>query len=654
MLVAVSSISGSPGVSSWSLLFSAAWPGDDRRNRVLVETDSTGGVLAVRYGLSPTPGIVELISNVRQGVGLRETLGASAHRLDEQLWAVPAPSSADAAWPILVRMGDLGPVLSGGDDIWFVDCGRWWPSSPCVGITSSADLNLILVDADDSSLLSVRSRVHHFRQFGKVGVVVVGSTQRSLEELEMNFGADKVWNIPHIKQLDILAGQAATTGQSKRSKSRRSKAWRQALKMSGELRHLLDSAAVTRPATDMSQGAATSDSQVPQTWPQPSVDSVPNEPSQQVQPVVDFSAPPAIPMPSAESGVVDQSLPPAPGVVSPTVSVPSGVVEQSVAPPAPEVAVPPLPDMPAAISPANSPQTEQTEITSTPISSVPSSFTKPAAEARPSVSSEQYDPSFTAPNVPPTSTGRSTTKPVNESVVAADFGQPAPSFPDQASPPMSPVEKVVPADPAMPPAETAVPGQPAMPPAETAVPGQPAMPPAETAIPGQPAMPPLDAMTTLSTAQLSDREFEIGQPSTPKKPPATHEQFPAELKPHTNKSLQEIAATTANVPGVTRVINASALDETTHSGDIPAEAAHKKPSMPPIHHAAYAQIPVKEDIAPTETGGVSSAADVSEQNSNYFYDAPTLLPTKKSTVSTPEEAAPTNGSNGNGTGGNRT
>ncbi len=640
MLVAVSSISGSPGVSSWSLLFSAAWPGDDRRNRVLVETDSTGGVLAVRYGLSPTPGIVELISNVRQGVGLRETLGASAHRLDEQLWAVPAPSSADAAWPILVRMGDLGPVLSGGDDIWFVDCGRWWPSSPCVGITSSADLNLILVDADDSSLLSVRSRVHHFRQFGKVGVVVVGSTQRSLEELEMNFGADKVWNIPHIKQLDILAGQAATTGQSKRSKSRRSKAWRQALKMSGELRHLLDSAAVARPATDMSQGAATSDSQVPQTWPQPSVDSVPNEPSQQVQPVVDFSAPPAISMPSAESGLVDQSLPPAPGVVSPTVSVPSGVVEQSVAPPAPEVAVPPLPDMPAAISPANSPQTEQTEITSTPISSVPSSFTKPAAEARPAVSSEQYDPSFTAPNVPPTSTGPSTTKPVNESVVA-DFGQPAPSFPDQASPPMSPVEKVVPADPAMPPVEAAVSSQPVM-------------PPVEAAVSGQPAMPPLDAMTTLSTAQLSDREFEIGQPPTPKKPPAAHEQFPAELKPHTNKSLQEIAATTANVPGVTRVINASALDETSHGGKPPAQVAHKSPSMPPIHHAAYAQIPVKEDIAPTETGGVSSAADASEQNSNYFYDAPTLLPTKKSTVSTPEDAAPTNGTNGNGTGDNKT
>ena len=154
MLIAATSISGSPGVSAWSLLLAASWPGDDPRNRILVEADTSGGVLAVRYGLSPNPGIVELISNVRQGVGLRETLEASGRRLGEKLWAVPTPGNADTAWPILFRMGSLGAALSEGDDIWFVDCGRWWPTSPGVGITSEADLNLIFVDAEDSSFLS--------------------------------------------------------------------------------------------------------------------------------------------------------------------------------------------------------------------------------------------------------------------------------------------------------------------------------------------------------------------------------------------------------------------------------------------------------------------------------------------------------------------
>ncbi len=541
MLIAVSSISGSPGVSSWSLLLSAAWPGDDDRNRVLVETDSSGAVLAVRYGMSPTPGIVELISNVRQGVGLTETLKASAHRLDDKLWAVPAPSSADAAWPILVRMGELGPVLSAGKDIWVVDCGRWWPSAPSVGITSAADLNLVFVDAQDSSFLSVRSRVHHFRETSAVGVVVVGSTQRKIEELEANFGADMVWNIPYIKQLDILAGQAATSNTSKRSKSRRSKAWREALKLSSELQSML-AASSTKPAQGVQD-------------PRPTAS----------KPLANSRVEAASPLPKASQ----------PGSSPTDLGPPSIPVEAS---------APALADLPPPSIPVEAPAPALADLPP----SIPAEASAPAGVVSPPSASVETPAGVVSPP---------------SAAVPANVDSPPQAPPNKVSPPQAQpkdsttVPPWIPVKPDLPVERTEI--------TSTPMPGVPlgSQPPPATAPPGAPAMPPIDALTTVSSEQLAGAQVR-----------ATNTAGQQSSIPDSGRAPDQ-GHPTEGVPGMPPASNAK--------------------SPQPSNNGSVGDGP--DNVLPTQSAESKKAGTSPANGSHdYFYDAPTLLPTKKSKVSRPK------------------
>ncbi len=57
MLIAVCSLKGSPGVTTWALALAACWPRP--ASAVLVECDPSGGSLAARFGLAPAPGLVQ-------------------------------------------------------------------------------------------------------------------------------------------------------------------------------------------------------------------------------------------------------------------------------------------------------------------------------------------------------------------------------------------------------------------------------------------------------------------------------------------------------------------------------------------------------------------------------------------------------------------
>src|SRR3954469_9876747 len=66
MLIVLSSLKGSPGVTTFTVALAANWPVALRR--LVVECDPAGGDLAQRFGLAASPGLLSLAAAARRPV----------------------------------------------------------------------------------------------------------------------------------------------------------------------------------------------------------------------------------------------------------------------------------------------------------------------------------------------------------------------------------------------------------------------------------------------------------------------------------------------------------------------------------------------------------------------------------------------------------
>ena len=94
MLVAVLSVKGSPGVTTFAVALAARWPAPYRP--VLVEADPSGGDLATRFSLNPTPGLLSLAAAARRSAD-PAMVWQHAQGLPGGLPLVAAPPDADRA-----------------------------------------------------------------------------------------------------------------------------------------------------------------------------------------------------------------------------------------------------------------------------------------------------------------------------------------------------------------------------------------------------------------------------------------------------------------------------------------------------------------------------------------------------------------------------
>ena len=162
MLVAVASVKGSPGVTTFAVALAACWPAT---RRVVVEADASGGDLAVRFGLRMAPGLVSLAADVRSDGGLDPTLvDRHAHRIGDGVLVVPAPPGAPDAARALAAMtpGGLAALqvcAADPETVVIVDCGRLGPDSAAVSAADGADVLLVLSGAHADELAHLPSRL---------------------------------------------------------------------------------------------------------------------------------------------------------------------------------------------------------------------------------------------------------------------------------------------------------------------------------------------------------------------------------------------------------------------------------------------------------------------------------------------------------------
>lgn len=182
MLIAVGSVKGSPGVSTFCLALASRWPGTGRR--VLAECDPAGGDLAARYGLPLSPGLVSLAAAHRggdaAGAGL-ESVWWHTQVLPGGLSVLVAPPGGEqtrAALAALAGSGDHPLVQAAADpgSVVIVDAGRLDAGSAALGLVRAADQLLLLCPATASDLAHLAARLEEVSGWSeRVGLLLVGA-----------------------------------------------------------------------------------------------------------------------------------------------------------------------------------------------------------------------------------------------------------------------------------------------------------------------------------------------------------------------------------------------------------------------------------------------------------------------------------------------
>lgn len=234
MIVTVSSVRGSPGVTSWCLLLAAAWPEELGRERVVLEADVDGGVLGARYGIGVEPGAVSLIASLRHA-GNEVAVGEHGREAAPGLWLVPGPESGEQAGSVWSgTAAQVAAQLARDDRVWLLDCGRLSPSKPTIQLAEWSNLALVVCRAGPEDLVQVPRRVAAIQQHAAtVGVLVIGKPPYDKHELADFFGAASVWSVAASDDLAGMAGHALAPG-----KARRSWLWRSAVEIAAEVASL--------------------------------------------------------------------------------------------------------------------------------------------------------------------------------------------------------------------------------------------------------------------------------------------------------------------------------------------------------------------------------------------------------------------------------
>jgi len=162
MLVAVVSVKGSPGVTTFSVALAARWPAPARA--LVVEADPSGGDLGIRFSLESTPGLVSLAAAARRSDD-PVLLWQHAQALPGGLPVVAAPPDADRARTALSALADptsgagiLRTAANTPDTVVIADCGRIDTGSAAMPIVRGADAMILLsrAHADDLAHLARR------------------------------------------------------------------------------------------------------------------------------------------------------------------------------------------------------------------------------------------------------------------------------------------------------------------------------------------------------------------------------------------------------------------------------------------------------------------------------------------------------------------
>lgn len=202
MLVALLSVKGSPGVTTFSVALAARWPAPARP--LVVEADPSGGDIAVRFSLASTPGLVSLAAAARRSNN-PALLWQHVQTLPGGLPVVTAPPDADRARAALsaftgepsAGVGVLRVAANAPGVVVIVDCGRIDAGSPAMPIVRSADAMVLLTRAHADDLAHLPCKLPTLGRWTPYPVMMLVGDGYSSAEVSRELGVPPLARIPH-------------------------------------------------------------------------------------------------------------------------------------------------------------------------------------------------------------------------------------------------------------------------------------------------------------------------------------------------------------------------------------------------------------------------------------------------------------------------
>ncbi|WP_020499959.1 MinD/ParA family ATP-binding protein [Sciscionella marina] len=199
MLIALCSLKGSPGVTTITVAVAAEWPRD--AERLVLDADPAGGALALRFGLSVTPGLVSFAAAARRNPD-PALLWNHTQTVSGGLRMLTAPSNgrhAQAALRALVAASG-GPVLEraarAGRAVLFVDCGRMDTGSAAEAIARRADALVLVAGTEDDELAALAARLPELAAWTPRPALVLSGQGYATGEVERELGVPVLARVP--------------------------------------------------------------------------------------------------------------------------------------------------------------------------------------------------------------------------------------------------------------------------------------------------------------------------------------------------------------------------------------------------------------------------------------------------------------------------
>ena len=235
MLVAVCSVKGAPGVTTFSLALASCWP--EASDLVVLEADPSGGDLAVRYDLPLAPGLMSLAAEARQTAPAArpdvaadpELLWRHSTELPGGLAVIVAPPDSDRARAALGALtGDPDLELSAVVDaarepgtVVVADCGRLDERSVTMPMVRAADVVLLLTGAEPDALSHLTRRVRVVQGWNQAVELVLVGDGYTAEVVADHLGMTPIGHVPHDpRTAAVMCGRPVTGRRTARTIAR--------------------------------------------------------------------------------------------------------------------------------------------------------------------------------------------------------------------------------------------------------------------------------------------------------------------------------------------------------------------------------------------------------------------------------------------------
>ncbi|WP_234384677.1 hypothetical protein [Streptomyces sp. MMG1121] len=209
-LIVVGSVTGAPGVTTTVLALAAVWPSeaDGGVRPVLVEADSSGGDLMIRFGLPSAPSLLDVAAAARQPYP-GSLLGAASELPCRVRAVVAVPGRGPCREAVRLLAGEAGRRVLLGDEhdrgTVLLDVGRL--GEDVEPLLEAADRIVLVARGGAEPLTHVSAYgVDAYASAGRVSLAVIGPCPYPPEEIAHTLGIESVvflpWDIKSVAAMN--------------------------------------------------------------------------------------------------------------------------------------------------------------------------------------------------------------------------------------------------------------------------------------------------------------------------------------------------------------------------------------------------------------------------------------------------------------------